>query len=168
MFTIQTADSTRVSFASVVTQAEEDRRIADSVRTRTVQDSVRRAFIADSTRSGRLDEGRGRDRATGSTCAATTTGAPPGRRPGATNRPVLPPPRDTSDRIIFKPAGRIPITAIYIRFSQPLTPASTYRVTATGLRSITEQLALRRACSPRRARDLIRAGCGRTPDAARE
>jgi len=136
MFTIQTADSTRVSFASVVTQAEEDRRIADSVRTRTVQDSVRRAFIADSTRSA--DSAK----AAAATAPRAQPAPPPpprptGRRPGATNRPVLPPPRDTSDRIIFKPAGRIPVTAIYIRFSQPLTPASTYRVTATGLRSIT-------------------------------
>ncbi len=136
MFTIQTADSAVVPFASVVTQADEDRRIADSIRTRTVQDSVRRALVADSARAA--DSAK----AAAATAPRAPTAAPPpprptGRRPGATNRPVLPPPRDTSDRIIPKPAGRIPVTAIYLKFSERLKPSTTYRVTATGLRSIT-------------------------------
>jgi hypothetical protein len=136
MFRIQTADSAVVPFASVVTQADVDRLIADSIRTKAVQDSVRRAFIADSARAA--DSAK----AAVATGPRAPTAAPPpprptGRRPGATNRPTLPPPRDTSNRIIPKPAGRIPVTAVYVKFSQPLTPSTSYRVTATGLRSIT-------------------------------
>jgi hypothetical protein len=135
MFTIQTADSAIVPFASVVTQADEDRRIADSIRTKAVEDSVRRAFIADSARAA--DSAKAAAANARAPTAAPPPPRPTGRRPGATNRPTLPPPRDTSDRIIPRPAGRIPVTAIYVKFSQPLRPSTTYRVTATGLRSIT-------------------------------
>jgi hypothetical protein len=86
MFRIQAADSSAVPFDAIITQAQEEQRIADSVRARTVQDSVRRAFVLDSTRVA--DSIR-----TAATMPMRAQPAPPptrptGRRPGATNRPV--------------------------------------------------------------------------------
>ena len=135
MFSIQAADSSPVAFTSVITQADEDRRIADSVRAKTVQDSVRRAVVLDSTRVA--DSIRTAAAAPGAPMAATPVPRPTGRRPGATNAPRPPAPRDTSNRIIPKPSAKIPVAALYIKFAQPLKPASSYRVTATGLRSVT-------------------------------
>ena len=130
-FSIKAADSSVVEFDTIFTQAEVDRRTADSTRNRAVQDSVRRAFVEDSTR--RADSVR--------TAAAPPPAAPPprptGRRPGATNAPPPAPPRDTSNRIIRRPSARIPTTVLYVKFRQALRPATSYRITGDSLRSVT-------------------------------
>jgi hypothetical protein len=165
MFRIQAADSSAVPFDAIITQAQEEQRIADSVRARTVQDSVRRAFVLDSTRVA--DSIR-----TAATMPMRAQPAPPptrptGRRPGATNRPVLPPPRDTTRRVELRPAGKIPVSALYVKFPRPLAPGSSYRVTATGLRSLTgvARTSSRVVTTPRPA---VRPDTGRTrPDTGR-
>lgn len=130
-FTIKAADSSVVEYDTIFTQAEVDRRAADSTRNRAVQDSVRRAFVEDSTR--RADSVR--------TAAAPQPATPPprptGRRPGATNAPPPAPPRDTSNRIIRRPSARIPTTILHVKFRQALRPGTSYRITADSLRSVT-------------------------------
>ena len=130
-FSIKAADSSVVEYDTIFTQAEVDRRAADSTRNRAVQDSVRRAFVEDSTR--RADSVR--------TAAAPQPAVPPprptGRRPGATNAPPPAPPRDTSNRIIRRPSARIPTTVLYVKFREALRPATSYRITADSLRSVT-------------------------------
>jgi len=136
MISIQAADSSTVPFTAVITQADEDRRIADSTRAKTVQDSVRRAFVLDSTRVA--DSIRTAETApTRAPMAATPVPRPTGRRPGATNVPPRTAARDTTDRTPPKPSAKIPAAALYVKFAQPLKPASSYRVTATDLRSVT-------------------------------
>jgi hypothetical protein len=136
MFSIQAADSSTVPFTAVITQADEERRIADSTRAKAVQDSVRAAFTRDSVRIA--DSVRA---AATAPVRATPVPAPPprptGRRPGATNVPPPPAARDTSGRVIPRPSARVPIAALYVKFATPLRPNSSYRVTATGLRSVT-------------------------------
>ena len=135
MFSIQAADSSAVPFTAVITQADEDQRIADSVRAKTVQDSVRAAILRDSVRVADSVKA-----AATAPVRATPVPTPPprptGRRPGATNVPPRPAPRDTSDRTIPKPAAKIPIAALYVKFAQPLRPNTQYRVTGTGLKSV--------------------------------
>jgi hypothetical protein len=130
-FSIKMSDSSVVEYDTIFTQAEVDRRTADSTRNRAIQDSVRRAFVADSIL--RADSVR--------TAAAPATATPPprptGRRPGATNAPPPAPPRDTSNRIVPKPSARIPTTVLYVKFRQALRPATSYRITADSLRSVT-------------------------------
>ena len=132
VFSIKAADSSVVPFDTVLTQADVDRGIADSIRTRAVQDSARRAFVADSTRAA--DSAR-------AAAAAPVPAAPPprptGRRPGASTRPPPAAPRDTSSRIVPKPSARVPATVLYVKFRQPLKPATSYRITAENLRSVT-------------------------------
>jgi hypothetical protein len=134
MFRVQTADSADVPFAAIVTQAEEDRRIADSVQSKVVQDSVRRAFVTDSARAA--DSARAVTAPIRAPSAPAGPPRPTGRRPGATTRPPPAAPRDTSSRIVPKPSARIPVMALYVRFAEPLKPATAYRVTATGLKSV--------------------------------
>jgi hypothetical protein len=130
-FSIKLADSSVVPFDTLLTQADVDRAIADSIRTKAIQDSVRRAFVADSMRAA--DSVRA--------AAAPTPAAPParptGRRPGAPTRTPPAAPRDTSSRIIPRPAARIPVTVLYVKFRQPLRPGSSFRITADSLRSVT-------------------------------
>lgn len=133
-FSIRGADSTVVPFDTILTQAEVDRIIADSIRAKAVQDSVRRVFVADSTRAA--DSVRAAANPT-PTAPVTPPPRPTGRRPGVTNVPPTAPTRDTSSRIIPKPTARIPVMVLYIKFGQPLKPASQFRVTADSLRSIT-------------------------------
>jgi hypothetical protein len=158
-FSIKAADSTVVDFDTLFTQAEVDRRTADSLRSRAVQDSVRRAFVADSTR--RADSVR-----TGAppAQAATPPSRPTGRRPGATNAPPPAPPRDTSNRIVPKPAARIPTTVLYVKFRESLRPATAYRVTADSLRSVTGAVrtSSRVFTTPRRDTTGTRPDTGRT------
>ena len=130
-FSVKAADSTVVAIARVLTQADVDRAIADSVRTKAVQDSVRRVFQADSVRAA--DSAR----AAAAPVPATPPPRPTGRRPGAATRPPLAPPRDTSNRIVPKPSARIPVTILYVKFAQTLKPATSYRITADSLRSVT-------------------------------
>ena len=133
LFSIKAADSTDVPFDTILTQADVDRRIADSVRAKAVQDSVQRAFVADSIR--RADSLR--TAAEPPPAAAATPPRPTGRRPGASRGPPPAPPRDTSSRIVPRPAARIPTTVLYVKFSQPLRPATSFRITADSLRSVT-------------------------------
>jgi Big-like domain-containing protein len=130
-FSIRDSDSSVVVYDTIFTQAEVDRRAADSALAKAVQDSVRRAFVLDSTR--RADSAR--------TAAAPQTATPPprptGRRPGASNAPPPVPPRDTSNRIIPRPSARIPTMVLYVKFRQALRPASSFRITADSLRSVT-------------------------------
>lgn len=132
-FEVKAADSSLVAVEAVLTQAEVDRSVADSVRRTAIQDSVRRAFVTDSTR--RADSAR----VAAAPPVPTATTPPPrptGRRPGATNRPPPAAPRDTSDRIVPKPSVRVPVTTLYLKFTAPLTPATSYRVTTDSLPSI--------------------------------
>lgn len=160
-FSIKAADSSVVQFDTIFTQAEVDRRIADSTRAKATQDSVRRAYVADSVR--RLDSIR--------TAAATPT-APPtrptGRRPGATNAPPPAPPRDTSNRIVPRPSARIPTTILHIKFARSLPPGTSFRITADSLRSVTGAVrtSSRVFTTPRAPRDTSRArpDTGRTRD----
>lgn len=130
-FSIRAPDSAVVSFDTVLTQVEVDRMTADSARAKATQDSVRRAFIADSMRAA--DSARA--------AAAPTPAAPParptGRRPGAATGPPPAPQRDTASRVVPRPTARIPVTVLYLKFAQALRPATSYRITADSLRSIT-------------------------------
>ncbi|HEX6942951.1 MAG TPA: Ig-like domain-containing protein [Gemmatimonadaceae bacterium] len=130
-FSIKAADSSVVEYDTIFTQADVDRRTADSTRNKAIQDSVRRAFVQDSTR--RADSVR----TAGAPPPATPPSRPTGRRPGATNAPPPAPPRDTSNRIIRHPSARIPTTVLYVKFRQALRPATSYRITADSLRSVT-------------------------------
>ncbi len=133
-FSIRTADSTIVPFDTVLTQADVDRMTADSIRAKAVQDSVRRVFVADSIRVADSVRTAAEPR------PAAPVAPPPrptGRRPGVSNVPPTAPTRDTSARIVPRPTARIPVMALYIKFSQPLRPSSQYRITADSLRSIT-------------------------------
>jgi hypothetical protein len=130
-FTIKDADSTVVAFDTVLTQADVDRMTADSIRNKAVQDSVRRALVADSIRAA--DSARAAAQPT----PATPPSRPTGRRPGAATGPPPAPPRDTSSRIVPRPAAQIPVMVVYLKFRQALRPQSSYRVTADSLRSIT-------------------------------
>jgi Big-like domain-containing protein len=133
LFVVQAADSSVVAIDTVFTQADVDRRMADSVRTKAIQDSVRRAFVTDSTR--RADSARVAAAPPTPTAAAPPT-RPTGRRPGATNRAPPVPPRDTSERIVPKPSVRIPVTVLYLKFATALKPGTAYRVTTDSLPSI--------------------------------
>ena len=130
-FSIRAADSTDVPFDTILTQADVDRRTADSVRARQVQDSVRRVFVADSVRSA--DSAR----AAAAPQPATPPPRPTGRRPGAVTAPPPAPPRDTTDRIVPRPSARIPVTVLYVKFREALRPGTSYRITADSLRSVT-------------------------------
>lgn len=162
-FSIKAADSSAVQFDTIFTQAEVDRRIADSTRNMAIQDSVRRAYVADSVR--RLDSIR--------TPAATPTAtAPParptGRRPGASNAPPPAPPRDTSSRIVPRPSARIPTTVLYVKFARSLPPGTSFRITADSLRSVTGAVrtSSRVFTTPRAVRDTsrVRPDTGRARD----
>jgi hypothetical protein len=156
-----------VPFDTILTQADVDRMTADSIRNKAVQDSVRRAFIADSTRTADSVKA-----AAAPTPAPTAPGTPPtrptGRRPGATNIPPQAPTRDTASRVIPKPTAQIPVMVLYIKFAQPLRPASQYRVTADSLRSITGHVrtSSRVFSTPRPRADTgrVRPDTGRTRD----
>ncbi len=130
-FSVKTADSTVVTFDTVLTQAQVDRHVADSTRNKFVQDSVQAAFKRDSARAA--DSAR--------TAAAPRPETPPprptGRRPGATNAPPPSQARDTSNRIVHKPLQKIPTTVLYLKFSQALKPATSFRITADSLPSVT-------------------------------
>ena len=132
-FSIKAADSSVVEFDTIFTQAEVDRRSADSVRNRAIQDSVRRAFVADSVRQA--------DSARAVVAAPTTPTAPPtrptGRRPGVSNVPARAPVQDTSNRIVPRPSARIPTMVLYVKFARALRPATAFRITADSLRSVT-------------------------------
>ena len=130
-FSIRSADSAVVQFDTILTQAEVDRLAADSARAKAVQDSVRRVFVADSVRAADSTK------AAAAPPTATAPSRPTGRRPGATNAPRPVPPRDTSNRILPKPSEKIPVTVLYIKFGKALRPATSYRITADSLRSIT-------------------------------
>lgn len=130
-FAIRMADSTDVPFDTVFTQADADRRIADSVRTRAIEDSVRRAFTRDSIRAADSV------RAAAAPPAAAQPPRPTGRRPGAATAPPPAPARDTSNRVVPRPAQQIPVTVLYVKFAQALRPASTFRITADSLPSVT-------------------------------
>lgn len=160
-FSIKAADSSVVQFDTIFTQAEVDRRIADSTRNKAIQDSVRRVFVADSVR--RLDS-----ISTATTPVAVAPTRPTGRRPGATNAPPPAPPRDTSNRIVPRPSARIPTTVLYIKFARSLPPGTSFRVTADSLRSVTGAVrtSSRVFTTPRAARDTSRArpDTGRTRD----
>lgn len=130
LFSVKTADSTLVPFDTILSQQDVDRAIADSVRNRAVQDSVRRAFVLDSTR--RADSARAPAQP-----VPTAPARPTGRRPGVATQPPPAPPRDTSNRIVPRPAARIPVTVLYLKFREPLPPATTLRITADSLRSVT-------------------------------
>jgi hypothetical protein len=162
-FSIKAADSSVVQFDTIFTQAEVDRRIADSTRNKAIQDSVRRAFVADSVR--RLDSIR---TATTTPTAVAPPSRPTGRRPGATNVPPPAPPRDTSNRIVPRPSARIPTTILHIKFARPLPPGTSFRITADSLRSVTGAVrtSSRVFTTPRAARDTSRArpDTGRTRD----
>ena len=137
---IKAADSSVVSFASVLTQAELDRAIADSVRRMQVQDSVRRAFIADSARQA--DSVRtASERAAPMAAQPVPPGQPSrptGRRPGVTTRaPTAPTTRDTTTRVPARPDAKLPVTALYVKFERPLPPGGSFRVEVKDLRSIT-------------------------------
>lgn len=129
-FSIKMADSTAVPFDTIFSQADVDRQAADTLRARAIRDSVRRAFTQDSIRAA--DSARAAAAPT-----ATTPPRPTGRRPGAVTAPPPAPPRDTSSRSVPRPAQRIPLTVLYIKFSTPLRPSTTFRITADSLRSIT-------------------------------
>ena len=130
-FTVKSADSTVVTLDTLFTQAQVDRRTADSTRNRFIQDSVQAAFRRDSARVADSVRTAGEPR------PATPPPRPTGRRPGATNAPPPVQPRDTSNRIPAKPSQKIPTTVLYLKFSQPLKPATTFRVTADSLPSVT-------------------------------
>ena len=136
MFSLKAADSSDVPFASVLTQAELDRAIADSIRTKALQDSVQRAFITDSLRQ--LDSARA---AAGERAPMAAQPAPPtrptGRRPGAATAPPPAARRDTSTRLAPTPTARIPVMAVYVKFARPLPAGSAFRIEARGLRSVT-------------------------------
>jgi hypothetical protein len=140
-FSVKAADSTVVAIDTVLTQAEVDRAIADSVRAKAVQDSVRRVFRADSVRAA--DSARAAAAPVPAT-AATAHRQAPRRR----NAAPLAPPRDTSNRIVPKPSARIPVTILYVKFAQPLKPATSYRMTADSLRSVTARRIVARVHHP--------------------
>ena len=131
VFSIKAADSSVVSFDTALTQADVDRATADSIRAKVVQDSVRRAFVADSARAADSV------RAAAAPVPATPPPRPTGRRPGATTRTPPAAPRDTSSRIVPRPSAKIPVTVLYVKFKQPLKPATSFRITADSLRSVT-------------------------------
>ena len=131
VFSIKAADSSVVVFDTVLTQADVDRAIADSIRSKAVQDSVRRAFVADSTRAADSV------RAAAAPVPATPPPRPTGRRPGVATRTPPAAPRDTSSRIVPKPSAKLPVTILYVKFKQALKPATSYRITADSLRSVT-------------------------------
>ncbi|HEX6316367.1 MAG TPA: Ig-like domain-containing protein [Gemmatimonadaceae bacterium] len=159
-FSIRDADSTVIPFDTILTQAEVDRIAADSARARTVQDSVRRAIVADSIRAA--------DTTRATPPAPTTPPRPTGRRPGAATAPPPAAPPDTSARIIPRPAQRIPVNVLYIKFAAPLPPSTTFRLTADSLRSITgaTRSSSRVFTTPRARADTGRArpDTGRTRD----
>jgi hypothetical protein len=163
-FSIRSADSSVVPFDTILTQADVDRITADSIRQRAVQDSVRRAVVADSIRVA--------DSVRTAAAPAPTAAAPPsrptGRRPGATNTPPPAPQRDTSSRIVPRPAQRIPVTVLYIKFGRPLPPSTQFRITADSLRSVTGDVrtSSRVFTTPRPRADTGRArpDTGRTRD----
>jgi hypothetical protein len=130
-FSIRGADSASVAFDTVLTQADVDRQVADSVRRRAVQDSVRRAFAADSVRLA--------DSA--SAANAPPTAIPPprptGRRPGAATGPPPVPALDSTTPIAPKTSARIPVTVLYVRLSRPLPGGSSFRIRADSMRSVT-------------------------------
>jgi len=166
MFSLKAADSSDVPFASVLTQAELDRQIADSTRRKAVEDSVRRAFITDSTRQ--LDSTRAAvsERAPMAAQPAPPT-RPTGRRPGATTAPPPAAPRDTTSRIIPRPAARIPVMAVYMKFARPLPAGGAFRIEARDLRSVTgvSRTSQRVFTTPRR---VVRPDTGRVrPDTGR-
>ncbi len=125
-FILKKADSTVAAIAAVETQADLDRRAADSARTRAVQDSVRRAFVADSIRA-----------ADSANVAAAPPARPTGRRPGAPTRPPAAAEPDTATAPPPRPTVAIPVTTWYLRLAQPLTPDTLYRLRAEDIRSIT-------------------------------
>lgn len=131
LFSIRAADSSVVAFDTVLTQADVDRMVADTIRTKAIQDSVRRAAIADSTR------GADSARVANTPAAVTPPPRPTGRRPGAATRPPPATPPDTSHRIVPKPSARIPVTVLYIKFGQPLRAGTAFRLRADSLRSVT-------------------------------
>jgi len=130
-FSIKSADSAVVAFDTVLTQADVDRMVADSIRTRATQDSVRRAFAADSAR--RADS----TRTANAPPSATPPPRPTGRRPGATTGPPAVAPRDTSDRIVPRPSAKLPVTVLYIKFPRPLPAGTAFRLRADSMRSVT-------------------------------
>lgn len=123
-FTLKAADSSSFEIAAVVTQADLDRRIADSTARLRVQDSVRRIFREDSIR--RADSAR----------VLTPPAGPTGRRPGAQ---VAPPPaaREPERRPDPKPGARIPTMALFLELRRPLPAATSFRLHGADLRSIT-------------------------------
>jgi hypothetical protein len=155
-FTIKMADSSDVPFDSIFTQADVDRRVADSTRNRAIQDSVRRALTRDSIRVADSV------RAAAAPASATPPPRPTGRRPGATTAPPPAAPRDTTDRIVPRPAQRIPVTVLYVKLRQALRPSSTYRLTADSLRSVTgaTRTSSRVFTTPRARPDTGRTGDG--------
>ena len=159
-FSITDPDSMAVPFDTILTQADLDRFAADSARSAQVQDSVRRAFIADSTR--RADSAR----VAAAPVPATPPPRPTGRRPGAVTGPPPAQPRDTSTRAVLRPSARIPVTALYVKFRQPLRPGTSYRITADSLRSVTgaTRTSSRVFTTPRARADtgLARPDTGRT------
>jgi hypothetical protein len=166
LFSIRDPDSAAVPFDTVLTQADVDRMTADSIRAKAVQDSVRRVVVADSIRAA--DSVRAAANPTPTPAPAVPPPRPTGRRPGATNAPPPAPARDTSNRIVPRPTARIPVTVLYIKFRQPLRPATQYRVTADSLRSITGHVrtSSRMFTTPRPRADTSRArpDTGRTRD----
>lgn len=131
VFSIRAADSSVVPIDTVLTQADIDRARADSIRIKAEQDSVRRAFVADSMRAAQSV------RAPAAPVPATQPPRPTGRRPGATTRPPPAAQRDTSSRIAPKPSAQLPVAVLYVKFTEPLKPATSYRITADSLRSVT-------------------------------
>lgn len=98
-FLLKDADSATIPIREVLTQAEWERRLADSIAR------------ADSARPDSLRR-------------ADTARATPGRQPAG--RGSTPP----------RPNAAVPATVLYILLERPLVPASSYRLRAVGLRSI--------------------------------
>ena len=164
-FSLKAADSSVVQYDTIFTQAEVDRRMADSVRNKAIQDSVRRASVADSVR--RADSVR--TAAAPQPTVTTPPARPTGRRPGVSNVPARAPVQDTSNRIVPRPSARIPTTVLYVKFARGLSPGTAYRITADSLRSVTGAVrtSSRVFTTPRPApRDTSRArpDTGRTRD----
>jgi hypothetical protein len=153
-FIVKRADSTLVAVAEVISQAEFDRRAAESARTRAVEDSVRRAAAADSIR------------AADSAAAVAAPPRPTGRRPGAATGPPPTTGPDTTRRTVPRPGAAIPGTTLHLRLTAPLTPDTAHRVRAEGIAGISgaSRSSERVFTSPQRA---VRPDTSARPDTGR-
>ncbi|MGH7713461.1 MAG: Ig-like domain-containing protein [Gemmatimonadaceae bacterium] len=121
-FSLKAQDSSVVPLQSLTMARVFERQREDSIRRSAVQDSLKRAAQQDSVR--RADSIR-----------AAAAGRPLGRRPGAPGVQAVRPARDTARREAPKPSVPPPETDVIFRLTQPLRPATAYRLKATNIRS---------------------------------